>query len=352
MLAIGLLSALLLSRPGRFLLDVSRGHLSLMLGAVPLADAIEHPDLSEAERTLLSWVPRIKSYGEEAVGLRASRNYETLNPDFEAQVWNVSASAADRFEPYLYRFPIVGALPYTGFFGLEAAEEEQRRLQELGLDTWVRSAGAYSTLGWFHDPLWRSMLRWDLDRLANTVLHELVHATLWLPGYGSFNESFASFVADKATESFVADVATELPQLAQHRRLRQEDEERYRSSFRGLYQELEELYQQALPRSDLLEQKAELIAAARQRHQELPWNFPAYGQAMAAGRVVNNARLLQFSVYNRRSEVFDEALQRFSGDLRALVVAARTLPQRSKQEGDSFDPWQAMAQLVPGSGPP
>ncbi len=346
-LAFVLVVAGLLSSPGRFLSHAAYGHLSLMAGAVPLEAALRSGDLSEEEREKLAWVPLIKAFGEEQVGLSPTRNYETINPHFDRVVWNVSGCAADEFVSHVYRYPIVGRLPYIGYFDREAADREEQRLKSLGLDTWVRPAGAYSTLGWFRDPLWRSMLSWDLDRLANTVLHELVHSTLWLRGHGRFNESFASFVGDRAAELFVESLATEQPELVERRRLRQEDEAHYRRSFRALYLELEELYSLDLPQLEALERKEEIIAAGRRRHASEKWNLPAYAKAMDEGRVINNARLMQFAVYNTKSSAFSEALARFHGDLAAFVRAAKTLSERQEEDGSSFDPYQALGRLEP-----
>jgi len=336
-----------LSSPGRFLISAASGHLSLMAGAIPLKEALESGELSEEEQAKLRWVPRIKAFGEQQIGLSPTRNYETINPDFDTVVWNVSACAADRFDSHIYRYPIVGRLPYIGYFNREAADKEQQRLDSLGLDTWVRPAGAYSTLGWFRDPLWRSMLAWDLDRLANTVLHELVHSTLWLRGHGRFNESFASFVGDRAEDLFLESLKVEAPELVERRRLRQEDEQHYRRSFRSLYLQLEELYERDLPREKVLEEKASLIAAARRRHGSEDWNLSGYARAMEEGKVLNNARLVQFAVYNTKSELFAEALERFGGDLAAFVRAAQTLEGQRRESGRSFDPYAAMSRLEP-----
>jgi len=335
------------SPPGRYLFGVARGHFSLMAGAIPLEEALERDGLSELEKEKLRWVPRIKSFGEAHVGLSPTRNYETINPVFDDVVWNVSGCQPDRFVSHIYRYPIVGSLPYIGYFSREDADREAQRLQSMGLDTWVRPAGAYSTLGWFRDPLWRSMLSWDLARLANTVLHELVHSTLWLRGHGTFNESFASFVGDRATDEFVEAQAVLHPEIKRNQQLRAEDERHYRLSFRSLYLELEGLYALELPRDEVLERKAAIIAAARSRHSSEAWNLPGYGRAMDEPAVLNNARLVQFAVYNTKSDVFREALQRFDGDLAALVRAARGLETMRAELGSDFDPYAALAGLEP-----
>ena len=189
-LAVGL-SLLSLSLPGcAYIAKQAEGQLKLLAGRVPIEQALEEVEFSPKERELLDWLPRIKAFGEEVVGLKPTPNYMTINPDFSGVIWNVSAAAPDRFLSHRYNYPVVGALPYIGFWDKDDAKAEVARLQALGWETYMRTAGAYSTLGWFRDPLWRSMLAWDFERFVNTVLHELAHATLWLPGQGKFNESF------------------------------------------------------------------------------------------------------------------------------------------------------------------
>jgi predicted aminopeptidase len=266
-------------------------------------------------------------------------------------VWNVSGCEATRFEPHIYRYPIVGKLPYIGYFDHADALEEQGRLQELGLDTWVRPAGAYSTLGWFEDPLWRSMLAWDVDQLAGTVLHELAHSTLWLKGHGSFNESFASFVGERSAERFMQSLRETRPQLWQRYQQRGRDRAHSRRSFAALVDELRQLYDSGLEPELVLQRKAQIIAAARQRHRSESWDLDGYAAAMDEGRVLNNARLVQFTVYNSGGEVFAAALERFGGDLPAFLRGCARLEALRRAGGSAWDPYAALAQLGPESQP-
>lgn len=334
-----------------YLARAALGHFKLMAGRIPLDEAARRDDLSDDERDKLSWVPRIKAFGEQQVGLEQTRNYETINLDFSDVVWNVSGCAVDRFEPHIYRYPIVGKLPYIGYFDHGDALEEQARLREQGLDTWVRPAGAYSTLGWFEDPLWRSMLAWDIDQLAGTVLHELAHSTLWLKGHGSFNESFASFVGDRSTELFMESLNQTRPQLWQRYQQRREDRAHSRRSFAALVDELRQLYESGLEREAVLQRKAQIIAAARQRHRSETWHLEGYAGAMDEDRVLNNARLVQFTVYNSGGDVFALALERFGGDLPAFLRGCARLESMRSRGGSDWDPYAALAQLGPAPQP-
>lgn len=346
MLLLALLPLLLL--PGcAYVARQAQGQLELLAGRVEIQRALDTVEFTEEEAAKLRLVPAIKEYGEQVIGLSSTKNYETINPTFDDVIWNVSGCAVDRFESHVYRYPVVGALPYIGFFDRADADAERARLEELGWDVYVRSAGAYSTLGWFKDPLWRSMLAWDRPQLVNTVLHELCHATLWMPGHGSFNESWAGFVGDEAARAYVRDHAEEDPASWTLLQDREHDSTQYRAFMQALVTRLQGLYGAGLPQDQVLTWKERIFAEGRREYRALDWRLEGYAAAMDDDRPLDNARLVQFRVYNTKKELFREALARFDGDLAAFVAASRTLDARRKREKKAFDPWVALSELAP-----
>ena len=345
------LAACVLFLPGcAYIAQAARGQMRLMAGRVPNERALQTVDFSDEERDRLELVPQIKAFGEQVIGLSPTKNYEAINPDFQESVWNVSATASDRFEAHYFAYPIVGKLPYIGYFDKERALAERDLLDDLGWETYVRPAGAYSTLGWFKDPLWRSMLSWDVEQLANTVLHELAHATLWLPGHGDFNESLATFLGDEAAARYMESIRAERPDAYQLWQDREADGALYRATMHALVKRLDGLYGAGLPRAEVLARKEAVIAEARRRWQELPWRLDGYRAALDPDRPLNNARLVQFRIYNTGGDAFDDALARFGGDLPAFIAAARSeLAARRKEGGRSFDPWAALDALAPAA---
>ena len=120
-----LLCPLTLTLPGcAYIAKQAKGQFELLAGRVPLDQALETEDFSNEERELLHWVPRIKQFGEEVVGLSPTKNYTTINPEFTGVIWNVSAAAPDRFQSHRYHYPVVGSLPYIGFWSKEADRAE------------------------------------------------------------------------------------------------------------------------------------------------------------------------------------------------------------------------------------
>ncbi len=169
----------------------------------PIADVLDGGGLTVDQRRRLALVPEVRRYASDVLGFDvgdAYASYAEVPPG--ALVWVVSAAEKTRLRARTWWFPIVGSVPYKGFFDAAEARALAARLEGEGWDTWVRPTQAFSTLGWFDDPVLSSWLARDRVDLADLVLHELVHRDLWIEGEAPFNESFATFVAGRATIDF------------------------------------------------------------------------------------------------------------------------------------------------------
>ncbi len=190
-----------------YLLQAGKGQLEISNRAKPIDEVLKDERTPPRLKALLARIPEIKSFGERH-GLKATSNYtEYVDLKRPAAVWVVSASEPLKFEPRRWSFPIVGSFTYLGWFDRKSAEEFGEELRKEGLDVYVRGASAFSTLGWFRDPVLSTMIGSGdtaLGELANVVLHESVHATFYLKHQSYFNESLASFVADRMTPQYLA----------------------------------------------------------------------------------------------------------------------------------------------------
>jgi predicted aminopeptidase len=193
-----LLCSLLLFASGcriSYLFHVAGGQLELLNGSVPIEEALDTEPFTPEQRERLRLVSRIKAFGEEDLGLKKTDNYETVYPHADREsIYLVAASKKDSFSLKTWWFPVVGDLPYLGFFDLEEAREEQARLLNENLDVYLGRAGAYSTLGWFQDPVTMNLIDGTTPQLVNILLHEMTHATLYVKGEGAFNEGLAVLV--------------------------------------------------------------------------------------------------------------------------------------------------------------
>jgi predicted aminopeptidase len=240
--------------------------------------------------------------------------------------YNLSAAAPDAFKPYLWRFPLVGRMPYKGFFDKDYALQEQQALAEEGYDTYLRGVRAYSTLGYFNDPILSSMLAYDDAFLMNTIIHEMLHQTVWFKGHISFNESLASFVGEHGTLAFLRQrYGADAPEYQHYRALRA-DAQVFEEYVEALIERLKALYHESTSRADKLQRKAQILAEAAAAYPEVFPRMQTTGYRNFFERQpVNNAVLLAFRVYHRDTAFFEQALAEQGGDLRRLIAYFKTL---------------------------
>jgi predicted aminopeptidase len=162
-----------------------------------------HP-LDTAELKALDFINEIKSYSVDSLGYKPTKNFTAIyDQGTSPLLWVITASEKFRIKAYYWKFPIVGNVSYKGFFDEHKAMAEKYRLISSGYDVDLRSVSAWSTLGWFSDPVLSSMLSRSKGSLCNLIFHELFHATYYAPSSVDYNENLASFIAHKATLRFL-----------------------------------------------------------------------------------------------------------------------------------------------------
>lgn len=338
---VGITTYILLPFTGlQYVLPQAVHQMTLLAGRVPVEEAIAQGRYTEKEIEALRRVPTIKAFGGEQ-GLASSENYDTINPDFHQIIWNVSACKPLQFKARKWWFPIVGSVPYLGFFDKAPADAEAVRLKQRGYDVYQRTAGAYSTLGWFKDPLLPKMLKWSEYSLANTLLHELAHATLWIPGSVQFNESFANFVGDVASMRYLESrYGPESKTVGQVIR-RIEDKKTFRGILRQVYEELDQVYKNSERSNDeKLALKAAIFASIPLRVSNAPFHDPhRYQRAVRTG-TWNNARMMQFRTYNRSTEWFQSIFDQEGGDFPKFFERIKNITHNKE------DPFAALAEAA------
>jgi predicted aminopeptidase len=309
----------------------------------PLERMVRDPHTDSTTRARLRLVLEVRAFATDALRLDVGQSYTTYSRvDSDPLLHVLSGAHKDAFKAHTWWFPIVGHVPYKGFFDVREGERERERLERQGLDTSLRPADAFSTLGWFNDPLLSTLLRADDLQLANTVIHEVTHNTLYLPGQAAFNESFANFVGARGAISFFCTrdgpeaLECQAAEAAWH------DEMRFGAFLSALVIELEALY----GRDDLSrEQKLELREGVFTRAQE---RFRDEVQPRLRGlrfdsfvrHPLNNATLIGRRLYYQRLELF-EALYQHYGDLPATLQAIL------HQTRGATDGFTALEELLP-----
>ncbi len=304
------------------------GQARLSRQGVPLARALRHPETPTHHRALLAEVPGITSFAVQN-GLRVGKNYRKyvrLNRQYV--VWFVSAAQPLAFEPKTWSFPIVGSFPGLGFFSYDEALAFRSQLKAEGYDVFIRGVSAFSTGGWFADPLVSSMLPdgpLGVGYLVNVLLHESVHATLLVPDQSTFNESIASFVADTITPDYLEQRFGK-QSVERSLYLLQESRWQKRSiAMQEAYHQLQAVYE-ASDKTDQekLIKKQEILLAL-----ETEWELSYFP---------NNASLSNSKTYGTGQQVFSALFARCHHDVSAFLRAAREGIAKAKEpQLDNFD---------------
>ncbi len=310
-----------------YLWHVTVGQAMLFARQRPVEDVLRAGQLSLQEQQKLHLIQAVRQFAITDLGLYDSASYTTfVQLDRPYVSYNLSAAPADALTPYVWRFPLLGTLPYKGFFDHEYAQREQHLLDEQGYDTYLRGVRAYSTLGYFDDPILSSMLAYDDAWLINTIIHEMLHQTVWIKGSVSFNESLASFIGEHGAVRYLTQRDGADSAVVQQYRAVQADALVFAEYMRGLIERLEAMYAEPLSREDKLRRKADILAAAV---AEYPQVFPrlqtmSYRQFFER-QPLNNAVLLAFRVYHRDTTYFERLFAEHGGDVRRLIAYFKTV---------------------------
>jgi predicted aminopeptidase len=296
-----------------YVAQAAQGQFELLGKAKPIDEVIRDPDTPLRVTLLLGEIPAIKQYGRR-YGLKIRNNYEAYSAlGRPAAVWFTAAADPVAFKPRKWCFPIVGCFAGLGWFDEDEAVAFKEKMEAAGYDAIVRPASAYSTGGWFPDPVLSTMLGSGddaLPELFNVIIHESVHATVLINDQPFFNESLASYVADTLTDAWIAErfgpgspehVAWTLGQALHLPRV---------ARMLAAYKALKTVYESKASREDKLAQKKRII-------DELVVDLKIRKRP-------NNASLTEVRVYNGGAAPLILA-HRACGDLHSLVESAKTL---------------------------
>ena len=278
---------------------------------IPISKALVSDELNEKQKNKLILLEKVLKYADtEQLSIDNSyKDYIPLKRD--AVSYTVSASDSDRFKFKTWWFPFVGTVPYLGFFDENDRDLKARELMDEGFDISKGSVAAFSSLGWFDDPIYSSMLNRSDASFVALILHELIHRTLWISGKPKLNENIAEFGSYLLTKKFLTqnkmnDALVRYENYLSDRKL-------LKIWLGGLKKELSELYKQRdISKPTVLENKARII----ERHQKL------YRPKFASNyyyRLVdsnwNNAKILGFSLYSPDMSYFSEIYKKCDKEL-------------------------------------
>jgi predicted aminopeptidase len=297
-----------------------------------LADPSTDPELAERLRQVLM----IREFAVAELGLPASRSYRHY-ADLErpAAVWNVIAAGPYSVDPVTWCYPIAGCVAYRGYFDVRQAETEAQRLAADGLDTLVAPAVAYSTLGWFDDPVLNTMLAWDDAGLAGLIFHELAHEALYVKGDTAFNEAFATTVERIGVSRWLLAIEDDAALEAWHARLR--DRDRLTDLMLEARETLRRGYAERQgDEQALAEFKTQRFAALRADLIEVTGQQANAGPRAGSRRPLNNATLALTASYRQGVDAFTDLLDACGGSMACFHERVRRLAESTPEQRADF----------------
>ena len=301
------------------------GELSLLTARVSIQSLLANPETPPALKTRLQLAAEIRRFASAQLGLPRNGSYTSyVALDRTYVSWNVFATKPFSQQPLTWCFLVTGCVPYRGYFRQAAAQAFAAKLRAQGDDVYVGGVPAFSTLGWFDDPLVSSMLGWGDTALANFIFHELAHQELYLKGDADFNESFAVTVADVGVRRWLAATgrASQLPAYEAGQR-------RWHmivllvDSARG---KLAELYASGEPPAVMAARKQQIFAQLRKNYAALcPQLGTDTGYDSFFNGPLNNASLLTVTTYTRWVPALRALLMENGGDLPAFYRTVKRL---------------------------
>jgi len=305
------------------------GHLEMIAGRESIEVLIADPKTDAELRGRLQSVMAIRRFAAAELLLPVDdhyRSYVDLNRPYVT--WNVYATPEFSLKPKTWKYPIIGPAGYRGFFSPELAEACAAKLRASGFDVYVAGAAAYSTLGWFEDPLPSTVVAGDEIALANVIFHELAHQLLYVSGDTPFNESFAVAVAAEGTRRYLGADPAKVRQYREYRRRRARHNQ-FTELVADFRRRLETLYRRRDLEIDAMRRaKQALFAELTVAYQQLKssWRGDSKYDAWFAPPL-NNAKLASLSTYNELVPSFLALLEEKNGDLPAFYAACRNMAE-------------------------
>lgn len=316
------------------------GHLQLMGQRQPIPELLDDPQTSAPLKQKLRQVSEMRRFASEALALPDNDSYRSYAAlDREAVVWSVVAAGRFSVQPKQWCYLFIGCASYRGYFSRERARGYADELQAQGMDVAVLPVPAYSSLGWFDDPLPSTVIDWPAAEIAGLIFHELAHQQLYVKHDSAFNEAFASLVAEVGIERWLG--SRNGLSFAQWQVARQR-EQQFVELLLAVRDELEELYRQPLDETRMGERKAALFRQLRERYALLRLEWGGYaGFDSWFDRDLNNAHLVTIATYQAWVPAFRRLLAQSGGELPAFYAASRQLGELPADERE-----QRMRQLL------
>jgi len=290
----------------------------------PITQFLEKAVVNQDTQEKLKLVLAVRDYARDVLKLNVGGSYASYSyvdrPDL---TFILTAAPKTELKPYTWWFLIVGRVPYKGYFSREDANAAADALKVEGYDTNVRASAAFSTLGWFDDPLLSHLLRYEKVTLSEVVFHELFHNTLYVKGAGNFNESSANFIGHHAAIDFFRERFG--ANSAEHQRAIQawQEELEFSDFIEKLGDSLTELYGKEIPLEEKLRLREEIFERGKKDWGERIASRPAHRFRGFAKQPLNNAVMIHYLLYLKNLKLFEELYESRGRNLARVIDSLR-----------------------------
>jgi predicted aminopeptidase len=308
----------------------------------PISSELAEPGLSPELRAKFETVLQVRDFAADQLGLDVGGAYESVSQiDQSAVVHVVMAAPRDSLKPYRWWFPIVGYVPYRGYFSDADARAEADTMEADGFDTMVRPAVAFSSLGFFDDPLLSDLLDLDRVELAGVIIHELFHRTYFLPGQIMFDESAANYVGTRGAADFFAQTEGDSSPDAVEARAVLASNLRFSRFLLQEQARLLRLYMSGVPEDEVLKRREAVFAKIKSDYAKLAPHLNGLSRFDLDKEPLNNAVMVNYLIYFHDLDNFAALYRMERGDTRATIKRIIEIA-----ESNPYDPFYALWQAT------
>ncbi|MCB0378216.1 MAG: aminopeptidase [Bdellovibrionales bacterium] len=316
-----------------YILESGYYQADLLKRRVPIDYAIENYKLSDQEVSRLKLAKDVRQFMKTDLGLDVDSNFTTyVQLDRPYVTYIVSAAHKDELKAYTWSYPIVGEVPYKGYFKKEKADDEAKSLQKKDLDTYVRGVSAYSTLGWFADPLLSSMLRYKEHDFVSTLIHETVHTNLYIKSESKFNERVANFMGQLGAELFYQKKG-KADEFRKTMKKERADDLIFSEFISEQIKMMREWYKAQANRDEILKNRGKKFQEITEAFtQKVKPKLQTNSYDRIASTELNNALLLQLELYLGDFSDLEKLAEHYQKDFKKVLEALKTLEDETDPE--------------------
>ena len=304
------------------------GEFKIIIGSKKIKDLQKKPDLNTERKEVYAFIFEVKKFATETLELKGKDTYSKLYDTKGAPVaYNLTVVPSLSINPVRWKYPIVGTFPYRGYFSKKDAIKDENKWKKKGYDTYLRSVAAFSTLGWFSDPIYSSMLKYNKGIIAEIIIHERVHNTIFLKNQMEFNESIANFFGKKGAELFLKKkFGTGNNELVIYQNIFHDQTILY-DFIDEIHFKLKELYNSDLSNIEKKKIKKNIIKKQMQIYQTLPFKNKGYKTYLTEDKI-NNAFIVSHKTYSTDEQIFEETYRILNNDIVEFIKLLKKIPKK------------------------